>query len=359
MAGAVVSGAVVARGPSRVSRAQTKEMVERVVSDMEDEDLAHASGANFGGALSGTAFASGVPTSSTLSNKPTAVDAPPRSPSYIQNIDDVESAVLGTAPRPSKSAIVQFENLRREKRKPSRLMVTGTEIHPFNTWFLSRFMTPMGKVMPRRLTGFSVKKQKKLARAIKCARQFGLLPTVGRYDPRMFVDLETAEPDTPLIPMDGRYEPKMSDKIVNWKHPKNDRTSEVETGKADVQGAPNYDAAWGVDESKAFQMQYEPYRAFGKDELGEAQRDMEEKQEEGERLDATLLSLEQLADEVAAGDSRAGDVGVAAASAASDEDVEKLREGLIADYLQGSADALDDFDDFDALVSLDTNYSRK
>lgn len=41
---------------------------------------------------------------------------------------------------------------------------------------LKRFLTPEGKIRPRRQTGVNAKNQRKLARAIKRARHIALLP---------------------------------------------------------------------------------------------------------------------------------------------------------------------------------------
>lgn len=48
-----------------------------------------------------------------------------------------------------------------------------------NTDFLMRFLNEQGKVLPRRITGNSLKYQKKLAQAVKRARQLALLPYVA------------------------------------------------------------------------------------------------------------------------------------------------------------------------------------
>ena len=49
-----------------------------------------------------------------------------------------------------------------------------------NIGYLSKFITPTGKIQSRRRTNFSGQDQRKLARAIKNARAVGLLPFVGR-----------------------------------------------------------------------------------------------------------------------------------------------------------------------------------
>lgn len=48
-----------------------------------------------------------------------------------------------------------------------------------DTDFLLKFVNEQGKILPRRITGNSVKYQKKVARAIKRARQLALLPYVA------------------------------------------------------------------------------------------------------------------------------------------------------------------------------------
>jgi small subunit ribosomal protein S18 len=44
--------------------------------------------------------------------------------------------------------------------------------------FLKRFLNEQGKILPRRLTGTSLKYQKKVSQAIKRARHIALLPYV-------------------------------------------------------------------------------------------------------------------------------------------------------------------------------------
>ena len=45
--------------------------------------------------------------------------------------------------------------------------------------FLMRFLNEQGKILPRRITGNSLKFQRRLAIAVKRARQIALLPFVG------------------------------------------------------------------------------------------------------------------------------------------------------------------------------------
>lgn len=46
---------------------------------------------------------------------------------------------------------------------------------------LRQYITPRGKIMPRRQTGLSAYEQRKLAKAIKRARIMALLPFVEDY----------------------------------------------------------------------------------------------------------------------------------------------------------------------------------
>ncbi|BDD09695.1 30S ribosomal protein S18 [Fulvitalea axinellae] len=45
--------------------------------------------------------------------------------------------------------------------------------------FLLKFVNEQGKILPRRITGTSVKFQKKVSQAIKRARHLALMPYVG------------------------------------------------------------------------------------------------------------------------------------------------------------------------------------
>lgn len=49
-----------------------------------------------------------------------------------------------------------------------------------NIGYLTRFVSPQGKIMSRKRTGFSGQHQRQLASAIKQARFMALMPFVGR-----------------------------------------------------------------------------------------------------------------------------------------------------------------------------------
>lgn len=46
---------------------------------------------------------------------------------------------------------------------------------------LQKYVTPQGKILPRRRTGVTAKMQRKLARAIKRARHLALLPAAPKH----------------------------------------------------------------------------------------------------------------------------------------------------------------------------------
>ncbi|OMJ07453.1 30S ribosomal protein S18, chloroplastic [Smittium culicis] len=58
------------------------------------------------------------------------------------------------------------------------------EINPINeyknTTLMVNYLTEMGRIIPRRKTGLSAKSQKRLSKAIKRARAFGLLPFTNK-----------------------------------------------------------------------------------------------------------------------------------------------------------------------------------
>jgi small subunit ribosomal protein S18 len=70
-----------------------------------------------------------------------------------------------------------------EKRKQSkycRFKKMGIQYIDYkDPEFLMRFLNEQGKILPRRITGNSMKFQRKLAVAVKRARQIALLPFVG------------------------------------------------------------------------------------------------------------------------------------------------------------------------------------
>lgn len=72
---------------------------------------------------------------------------------------------------------VQKENLGKKYCRFKKLGIKYVDYK--NIDFLMRFLNEQGKVLPRRITGNSLKYQKKLATAVKRARQLALLPYVA------------------------------------------------------------------------------------------------------------------------------------------------------------------------------------
>lgn len=66
------------------------------------------------------------------------------------------------------------------RRKSCPLSSAGApEVDYKNIKLLERFISERGKILPRRITAVSAKKQRELARAIKRARVLALLPFVN------------------------------------------------------------------------------------------------------------------------------------------------------------------------------------
>lgn len=66
-----------------------------------------------------------------------------------------------------------------KKKKYCRFKRAGIKYVDYkNPDFLKKFLNEQGKILPRRITGTSLKFQRKVARAIKRARHLALLPYV-------------------------------------------------------------------------------------------------------------------------------------------------------------------------------------
>jgi small subunit ribosomal protein S18 len=67
-----------------------------------------------------------------------------------------------------------------KKKKYCRFKKAGIKYIDYkDANFLLKFVNEQGKILPRRLTGTSVKYQRKVARAIKRARHLSLMPYVA------------------------------------------------------------------------------------------------------------------------------------------------------------------------------------
>jgi small subunit ribosomal protein S18 len=73
-----------------------------------------------------------------------------------------------------------LSNKKYTKKKYCRFKKFGIKYIDYtNADFLLKFLNPQGKILPRRLSGNSLKYQKKVAQAIKRARHLALLPYVA------------------------------------------------------------------------------------------------------------------------------------------------------------------------------------
>jgi small subunit ribosomal protein S18 len=69
---------------------------------------------------------------------------------------------------------------KRRKDKYCRFKKMGIKYIDYkDAEFLMRFLNDQGKILPRRITGTSLKYQRRLATAVKRCRQLALLPYVG------------------------------------------------------------------------------------------------------------------------------------------------------------------------------------
>ena len=64
-----------------------------------------------------------------------------------------------------------------ERRR--RIIDDTTPVDFKNVEFLRRFLTETGRIVPRRISGNSMQRQRELTRPIKRARQIALLPFAG------------------------------------------------------------------------------------------------------------------------------------------------------------------------------------
>ncbi|MCK5206650.1 MAG: 30S ribosomal protein S18 [Cyclobacteriaceae bacterium] len=70
-------------------------------------------------------------------------------------------------------------NRDQQKKKYCRFKKNGIKYIDYkDANFLLKFVNEQGKILPRRITGTSIKFQKKVSQAVKRARHIGLLPYV-------------------------------------------------------------------------------------------------------------------------------------------------------------------------------------
>ena len=82
-------------------------------------------------------------------------------------------AASSTTAAPRRSRFGRFSSKRREVEPEEPLDYK-------NVAYLAKFVSPNGRILSRKRTGFSGQNQRKLANAIKNARIIGLMPFIGR-----------------------------------------------------------------------------------------------------------------------------------------------------------------------------------
>jgi small subunit ribosomal protein S18 len=84
--------------------------------------------------------------------------------------------------KPNTNAIYPFSqtDVNAGKKKYCRFKKSGIKYIDYkDPNYLKKFLNEQGKILPRRLTGNSLKYQRKVAQAIKRARHIGILPFVA------------------------------------------------------------------------------------------------------------------------------------------------------------------------------------
>ncbi|CAF2116365.1 hypothetical protein Bca4012_097142 [Brassica carinata] len=116
------------------------------------------------------------------------VDGKLKEAALIYNVDDDEGVKDGYSFRPDVNSwgVNQFPrdmNFRRQMQRPrqnNKAEITTEEVLKKadfrNVRFLAQFITEAGILVKRKQTGISAKAQRKIAREIKTARAFGLMP---------------------------------------------------------------------------------------------------------------------------------------------------------------------------------------
>ncbi len=79
------------------------------------------------------------------------------------------------------SLVNQSVHVRRKRKCPLKELDIS-EINYKNLKLLNKFISERGKIVPRRVSGVSLKKQKALANAIKVARQLALISPIDKAE---------------------------------------------------------------------------------------------------------------------------------------------------------------------------------
>ena len=72
------------------------------------------------------------------------------------------------------------KDLRKPRKKSNPLLGPGEVVIDYkDTALLRKFVSDRGKIRSRRVTGVTVQEQRRIARAVKVAREMALLPYAG------------------------------------------------------------------------------------------------------------------------------------------------------------------------------------
>ena len=87
--------------------------------------------------------------------------------------------VTNTSSRNSEIRYLQPVTVDKNRKKYCRFKKSGIKYIDYkDPEFLKKFLNEQGKILPRRITGTSLKYQRKVAQAVKRARHLALLPYV-------------------------------------------------------------------------------------------------------------------------------------------------------------------------------------
>ena len=87
--------------------------------------------------------------------------------------------VTNTSSSNSEIRYLQPVTVDKNRKKYCRFKKSGIKYNDYkDPEFLKKFLNEQGKILPRRITGTSLKYQRKVAQAVKRARHLALLPYV-------------------------------------------------------------------------------------------------------------------------------------------------------------------------------------
>ncbi len=99
--------------------------------------------------------------------------------SVAQNLVKKRRLKLWHRKQKSVTSTLNAPSIDTKKKKYCRFKKSGIKYIDYkDPEFLKKFLNEQGKILPRRITGTSLKYQRRVAQAVKRARQIALLPYV-------------------------------------------------------------------------------------------------------------------------------------------------------------------------------------